>query len=50
MIYGLIGAAQVRYGDIAAFSIIYSLPVIALYLVCSRFFTGGFVRGGALKG
>jgi multiple sugar transport system permease protein len=50
MIYGLIGAAQVRYGDIAAFSIIYSLPVIALYLVCSRFFTGGFVMGGALKG
>lgn len=50
MIYGLIGAAQVRYGDIAAFSIIYSLPVIALYLVCSRFFTGGFVMGGAVKG
>lgn len=49
-IYGLIGAAQVRYGDIAAFSIVYSLPVIALYLVCSRFFTGGFVMGGAVKG
>lgn len=50
MIYGLIGAASVRYGDIAAFSIVYSLPVIALYLVCSRFFTGGFVMGGAVKG
>ncbi len=50
MIYGLIGAASVRYGDIAAFSIIYSLPVIALYVLCARFFTGGFVMGGAVKG
>ena len=50
MIYGQIGAASVRYGEIAAFSIIYSLPVIALYLVCSRFFAGGFVMGGAVKG
>lgn len=50
MIYGLIGAASVRYGDIAAFSIIYSLPVIALYMLCARFFTGGFVMSGAVKG
>lgn len=50
MIYGLIGAAAVRYGDIAAFSIIYSLPVIALYVLCARFFTGGFVMSGAVKG
>ena len=49
-IYGLIAAANVRYGDIAAFSIIYSLPVVVLYLILSRAFTGGFLMGGAVKG
>lgn len=49
-IYGLIAAANVRYGDIAAFSIVYSLPVILLYLLLARFFAGGFLMGGAVKG
>lgn len=49
-IYGLIAAANVRYGDIAAFSIIYSLPVILLYLMLARTFAGGFLMGGAVKG
>ncbi|HTH99593.1 MAG TPA: carbohydrate ABC transporter permease [Acidisoma sp.] len=49
-IYGLIAAANVRYGDIAAFSIVYSLPVILLYLIVARFFSGGFLLGGAVKG
>ena len=49
-IYGLIGAAVVRYGDIAAFSIVYSLPVVLLYVAMSRPFTGGFSMGGAVKG
>lgn len=49
-IYGLIAAANVRYGDIAAFSIIYSLPVVILYLIMSRAFSGGFLMGGAVKG
>jgi multiple sugar transport system permease protein len=39
----------VNYGGIAAFSILYSLPVLALYLVMGRWFRGGFVLGGALK-
>jgi len=50
MIYGLIGAATVRYGDIAAFSIIYSLPVVVLYIIMSRPFAGGFLMSGAVKG
>jgi multiple sugar transport system permease protein len=49
-IYGLIAAANVRYGDIAAFSILYSLPVVVLYLILSRAFAGGFVMSGAVKG
>ena len=47
--YSFISAAGVNYGDIAAFSILYSLPVVALYLAMGRFFRGGFVLGGALK-
>ena len=49
-IYGLIGSSDVRYGDIAAFSIIYSLPVVVLYILMSRPFSGGFSMGGAVKG
>lgn len=49
-IYGLIGSAAVRYGDIAAFSLVYSLPVIVLYIAMSRPFSGGFSMGGAVKG
>ncbi|MGP0053207.1 MAG: carbohydrate ABC transporter permease [Solirubrobacteraceae bacterium] len=49
-IYGFIGAANVRYGDIAAFSLLYSIPVIILYTIMSRLFTGGFTLGGAVKG
>jgi multiple sugar transport system permease protein len=49
-IFGFIGAANVRYGDIAAFSILYSIPVFILYAIMSRLFTGGFTLGGAVKG
>lgn len=49
-IYGFIGSAVVRYGDIAAYSIIYSLPVVILYVLMSRLFSGGFTLGGAIKG
>jgi multiple sugar transport system permease protein len=48
-VYSFISAAEVNYGGIAAFSILYSLPVLALYLVMGRWFRGGFVLGGALK-
>jgi multiple sugar transport system permease protein len=49
-VYSFISAAGVNYGDIAAFSIIYSLPVVVLYLAMGRFFRGGFQLGGAIKG
>jgi multiple sugar transport system permease protein len=49
-IFGFIGAANVRYGDIAAFSLLYSVPVFILYAIMSRLFTGGFTLGGAVKG
>jgi multiple sugar transport system permease protein len=49
-IYSFIGSATIRYGQIAAFSIMYSLPVIALYFVMSRYFRGGFSLSGAVRG
>ena len=40
----------IRYGDIAAFSLVYAAPVVLLYIVSSRIFRSGFVLGGAVKG
>ncbi|MFG2503478.1 carbohydrate ABC transporter permease [Streptomyces sp. NPDC048441] len=40
----------VIYGQLAAFSIIYSTPVILLYVLISRKLGGGFALGGAVKG
>lgn len=40
----------VVYGQLAAFSIIYSTPVILLYLLVARRLGGGFALSGAVKG
>ncbi|MGP4050555.1 carbohydrate ABC transporter permease [Streptomyces sp. 2A115] len=40
----------VVYGQLAAFSIIYSMPVILLYVLVARRLGGGFALGGAVKG
>ncbi|MEU1151204.1 carbohydrate ABC transporter permease [Streptomyces sp. NPDC005863] len=40
----------VVYGQLAAFSILYSTPVILLYVLISRKLGGGFALGGAVKG
>ncbi|MFI6943309.1 carbohydrate ABC transporter permease [Streptomyces sp. NPDC050418] len=40
----------VVYGQLAAFSIIYSTPVILLYVLIARRLGGGFALGGAVKG
>ncbi|MHA7274623.1 carbohydrate ABC transporter permease [Arthrobacter sp. TMT4-20] len=40
----------VAYGELAAFSILYSLPVIVLYIVVSRGIGGSFAMSGAVKG
>ncbi|MGW2386097.1 carbohydrate ABC transporter permease [Streptomyces sp. NPDC001658] len=41
---------MVAYGRLAAFSIIYSTPVILLYVLVARRLGGGFALGGAVKG
>lgn len=41
---------QTQYGQLSAFSIVYSIPVVMLYLVLARKLGGGFALGGALKG
>ncbi|RCK70656.1 carbohydrate ABC transporter permease [Desertihabitans brevis] len=40
---------QVAYGQLAAFSIFYSLPVIVLYLLLGRRLGAGFAASGGLK-
>ncbi|GHH80752.1 sugar ABC transporter permease [Streptomyces sulfonofaciens] len=41
---------QVIYGQLAAFSMLYSVPVILLYALIARRLGGGFALGGAVKG
>jgi multiple sugar transport system permease protein len=48
-IYGFIGSAVVRYGEIAAFSFLYSLPPVLLYFFVSKVLRGGFALGGGVK-
>jgi len=46
--FGQYGA--VVYGQLAAFSLIYSVPVLALYVFTSRVLGGGSALAGAVKG
>jgi multiple sugar transport system permease protein len=48
-IFGFTTSTGVNYGDIAAYSLIYSAPVVLLYIALGRFFKGGFALGGAIK-
>ncbi|MER8070182.1 carbohydrate ABC transporter permease [Streptomyces sp. NPDC094034] len=41
---------SVIYGQLAAFSILYSAPVLILYVLIARRLGGGFALGGAVKG
>lgn len=41
---------SVRYGELAAYSLLYTLPVVVLYMVVSRAMGGRFALGGAMKG
>jgi len=38
------------FGELAAFSLMFSVPVIVLYLIMARFFSGAFTFGGAIQG
>jgi multiple sugar transport system permease protein len=40
----------VIYGQLAAFSVLYSSPAVLLYLLIARRLGGGFALGGAVKG
>ncbi|GEM_PF-67232 len=41
---------QVQFGPLAAYGILFSLPVIILYLISSRWLSGGFSFAGGIKG
>ncbi len=41
---------EVHYGPLAAFAILFSVPVIALYLLSSRWLSGGFAFAGGVRG
>ena len=43
--YGL-----VSYGRLAAFSVLYTIPVVVLYAISQRYMSKGFSMGGATKG
>jgi multiple sugar transport system permease protein len=38
------------FGELAAFSLMFSVPVIVLYLIMARSFSGAFTFGGAIQG
>lgn len=40
----------IAYGELAAYSLIYSLPVLVLYVIVSRGIGGSFAMQGAVKG
>lgn len=46
--FGQYGA--IAYGQLAAFSVLYSVPVILLYVLVSRGIGGSFTLSGAIKG
>lgn len=46
--FGQYGA--IAYGQLAAFSVLYSMPVILLYVLVSRGMGGSFTMSGAIKG
>ena len=41
---------KAEFGNIAAYSLVFCVPVFILYTVSSRLFREGFVRGGGVKG
>lgn len=41
---------MVAYGDLAAYSILYSLPAVLLYIISQKYMSQGFVMTGGTKG
>jgi multiple sugar transport system permease protein len=40
----------VNYGQLASYSILFSIPVVVLYLIASRWISGAFTFSGGVKG
>ena len=50
-IYQFFGSyGMVEYGKLAAFSLIYTMPAVVLYIFSQRYMSKGFSLGGASKG
>lgn len=49
-LYQYIGKWDISYGQLAAFSILYSLPVLFLYMISQKYMSKGFSMSGAGKG
>jgi multiple sugar transport system permease protein len=48
-IFSFISADVIRYGQVAAYSLVYSLPVIMLYILVGKIFRTDYTLGGAVK-
>ncbi len=48
--YKYFDAFSVSYGNLAAFSILYSIPSVFLYILAQKFMSKGFAMSGANKG
>lgn len=49
-LYGYFGSHTVSYGSLAAFSIIYAIPSIVLYVLSQKYMSKGFAMEGGAKG
>ena len=50
-IYQFLGAhGVIQFGPLAAFSLLFSVPVVVLYLLIARSFSGNFTFGGGVRG
>jgi multiple sugar transport system permease protein len=49
-IYSAVSGVGINYGMLAAYSLLYAIPVLVLYAIIARLFRGGSVVGGAIQG
>jgi multiple sugar transport system permease protein len=49
-LYTFLTLPKVEYGNIAAYSLVFCVPVFVLYAASSRLFREGFLLGGGVKG
>lgn len=49
-LYQYFGQHTIRYSDLAAFSVLYALPAVILYIIAQKYMSKGFSMQGAAKG